>query len=343
MRRRSLAGPLVKGLIFTLVTVLATAFLALTIANTGVGDTAEYHARFVDATGLNVGDDVRIAGVRVGQVDGIGLVDHRVALVTFSVVTGRVLPASVTATIKWRNLVGQRYVSLDQGAGPLNTVLRPGGTIALDRTRPALDLTDLFNGFRPLFQALSPADVNQLSQEIVQVLQGDGGTVDSLVAHTASLATTLAGKDEVIGSVIDNLNSVLTTVNSRGDALSDLVTTVQRLVSGLAKDREPIGTAIGALSDLTDSTANLLRLGRAPLRQDITALGTLSTTLADNSGTITAFLRNLPAKYQAVGTIASYGSWLNLYLCAATIRGVSTSDGTPPPTGLPVTVSRCRS
>jgi phospholipid/cholesterol/gamma-HCH transport system substrate-binding protein len=338
-----MAGPLVKGLIFTLVTVLATALLALTIANTGVGNTVDYHARFVDATGLNVGDDVRIAGVRVGQVDGVDLVDHRIALVTFSVVADRVLPASVTATIKWRNLVGQRYVALEQGTGPLNTVLRPGGTIAMDHTEPALDLTDLFNGFKPLFQALSPADVNSLSQEIIQVLQGDGSTVDSLVAHTASLATTLAGKDKVIGSVIDNLNSVLNTVNSRGGALSDLVTTLQRLVSGLAADREPIGTAIGALSDLTTSTAHLLDLGRAPLKQNITALTKLSTTLADNSGTITTFLHNLPAKYQAIGTLASYGSWLNLYLCAATVRGVTTSDRSPPPTGLPVTVSRCRS
>jgi phospholipid/cholesterol/gamma-HCH transport system substrate-binding protein len=121
------------------------------------------------------------------------------------------------------------------------------------------------------------------------------------------------------------------------------VTTLQQLVTGLAQDRQPIGNAISALSDLTGSTANLLQLGRAPLKQDITSLGRLSTTLARNSGTITTFLHNLPLKYQAIGTIASYGSWLNLFLCAATVHGVSTSDGSPPPTGLPVTEARCSS
>jgi phospholipid/cholesterol/gamma-HCH transport system substrate-binding protein len=334
-------APLIKGAIFVVVTVLATAFLALTIANTGVPSTARYGARFADVTNLNVGDDVRIAGVRVGQVDGIQLVDRRVALVTFS--TDRTLPASVTATIKWRNLVGQRYIALEEGAGPLNQTLPSGATIPLDHTHPALDLTDLFNGFKPLFQALSPGDVNQLSGELIQVLQGDGGTVDSLVAHTASLATTIAGRDQVIGQVIDNLNSVLTTVNSRGGALSDLITTLQQLVSGLAQDREPIGNAISALSDLTDSTANLLQLGRAPLHQDIAGLRQLATNLAGNQGTIDTFLRNLPVKYQEIGTLASYGSWLNLYLCAATVTGVSTSDHSPPPTGLPATAGRCTS
>lgn len=342
MRRRSVVGPLLKGLAFALVTIVATTFLALTIANTGVGNTVDYYARFTDATGLIVGDDVRIAGVRVGQVDSIGLVDRRIALVEFSVVAQRVLPAGVTATIKWRNLVGQRFVELGQGTGPLNTVLEPGGTIQLDHTQPALDLTDLFNGFTPLFQALSPADVNQLSGEIIDVLQGEGGTVDSLVAHTASLATAIAGKDQVIGEVIDNLNSVLGTVNSRGGALSSLVITLRQLVSGLAADRGPIGDAIGALSDLTNTTAGLLQQGRGPLQQDITSLGQLAGTLADNDGTINTFLKNLPVKYQEIGTLGSYGSWLNLYLCAATVTNVTSSTG-PPPTGIPVTASRCSS
>jgi phospholipid/cholesterol/gamma-HCH transport system substrate-binding protein len=343
VKRRSLAPPLIKGIIFTVVTVIATTLLAITINNTEVGSTTEYHALFTDATGLVTGDDIRIAGVLVGNVKSIGVVQRRIAEVTFTVDADRKLPSSVTATIKYRNLLGQRYIALDQGTGASNEFLPADATIGLDRTHPALDLTDLFNGFKPLFQALSPADVNQLSNEIVQVLQGEGTTVDSLVAHTASLTNSLAGKDQVIGETIDNLNSVLNTVNSRGGELSDMVTTLQQLVSGLAQDREPIGNAITGLSALTGSTANLLQLGRAPLHQDIVGLGQLSTTLADNSDTVATFLHNLPIKYQAIGTIASYGSWLNFYLCAATVTGVSTSDGSPAPTGLPVTAVRCTS
>jgi phospholipid/cholesterol/gamma-HCH transport system substrate-binding protein len=341
LSRRGIAGPLVKGIIFAVVTVLATGLLGVTIANTGVGDTSDYYARFTDVTALNVGDDIRIAGVRVGQVESISVVDRRLAQVEFSVASDRKLPASVTATIRYRNLVGQRYIALDQGAGPMNGILPPGSVIQLDHTQPALDLTDLFNGFKPLFQALSPGDVNQLSGEIIQVLQGEGTTVDSLIAHTASLTTTLAGKDQVIGQVIDNLNSVLNTVNSRGSELSDLVDTLQQLVSGLAADRQPIGNAIDGLSALTNATATLLQQGRAPLRQDIGALGQVATTLANNSPTVQSFLQLLPIKYQQIATLGSYGSWLNFYLCSATLSGVSTNSG-PPPTGIPVTQGRCQ-
>jgi phospholipid/cholesterol/gamma-HCH transport system substrate-binding protein len=358
VKRKPITGPLVKGIIFAVVTVLATAVLGITIANTGVGNTNDYDAQFTDVTALNVGDDVRIAGVRVGQVERIGVVNHRIAQVTFSVASGRQLPASTTATIKYRNLVGQRYIALDQGTGPLNAILPAGGTIPLSRTTPALDLTDLFNGFKPLFQALSPNDVNQLSNEIIQVLQGEGGTMASLISNTASLTTTLAGKDQVIGQVIDNLNSVLTTVNSRGGEFTNLVNTLQQLVSGLAQDRQPIGNAISALDDLSNSTANLLQQGRDPLKQDISALGAVSTNLADNSGLVNSFLQNLPAKMTKIGTLASYGSWMNFYLCSATTSGVTTiiepgtntgpgvpgsGSNAPMSVGVPVTAARCQS
>ncbi len=136
MKRRSLAGPVVKSLIFILVTALATTVLAVSIAGTGVGDTAGYNARFTDTTGLTSGDSVRIAGVKVGQVDSIKVVDRRIAQVHFSVQKGRTLPASVTATIKYLNMVGQRYIDLAQGAGPVGAALRPGATIPLEPHHP---------------------------------------------------------------------------------------------------------------------------------------------------------------------------------------------------------------
>ncbi len=341
MKRKSIAPALIKGIVFAVVTVLATTVLGITIANTGVGNTNDYRAQFTDVTALNVGDDVRIAGVRVGQVEQIGVVDHNVAQVTFSVESDRQLPASVTATIKYRNLVGQRYIALDQGTGNIDATLPPGGLIPLRRTTPALDLTDLFNGFKPLFQALSPNDVNQLSNEIIQVLQGEGGTITELISHTASLTTTLAGKDQVIGQVIDNLNSVLNTVNSRGNDFTTMVNTLQQLVSGLAQDRQPIGNAISALGDLANSTANLLQQGRAPLRQDIVSLGQVATNLNDNSGLLNTFLRNLPTKMNAIGSLASSGSWLDLYLCSVVTNGV-TSNGSPLPVSVTSTAARCQ-
>lgn len=340
---RSIGGSLTKLIIFVVITVAATAVLGLTIANVNFGGSDTYNARFTDVTSLNVGDDVRIAGVKVGEVTSINVVDRRQADVGFQVESDVTLPASVTATIKYRNLVGQRYIALSQGTGSMAGVFRPGSTIPLARTQPALDLTELFNGFKPLFQALSPDDVNQLSYEIIQVFQGEGGTIDSLLANTASLTSTIADKDKVIGEVIDNLNTVLNTVNAHSAQLSDLITTTQQLVSGLSADRQPISEAIGSLGDLANTTAGLLDQGRAPLKSDIAGLGTLAKNLNDNQGTVEHFIQFLPQKLSAIIPTASYGSWFNFFLCSA--GGTVAVPPVIPAVKLPlepVTQTRCK-
>jgi len=321
---RGFVAPLVKMSLFAAVTVTLTALLGLTIANTTVGPTTGYIARFTDATGLNVGDDIRMSGVRIGQVSDIGVSENKWADVTFDVEAARELPRTVTATIKYRNLIGQRYVSLGIGSGDTNAVLRPGDMIPPERTRPALNLTVLFNGFQPLFQALNPEDVNKLAGELIQVLQGEGGTIDSVLAHTASLTTTIASKDKVIGQVLDNLNTVLGTVNERTTEVSGLIDQLQQLATGLAEQRQPIGDAISALGALTESTAGLLSSARPPLKDDIAALGALAGNLADHGDTVDQFLAGLPHKIQTINRVSSYGGWFNYYLCSASGRiGVS--------------------
>ena len=194
---------------------MAAYVLVTTITNAGYGEQLTYRAEFTDVAGLVEGDEVRIAGVRVGQVTGIGLAEeHRdrpVAEVELEVSADVPLPAAVEATIRYRNLVGQRYIALTEGEGSGGETLDEGAVIPLAQTTPALDLTVLFGGFQPLFQALSPADVNRLSFEIIQVFQGEGGTMESLLAHVGSLTNTLADRDHVIGSVIDNLTTVMGT------------------------------------------------------------------------------------------------------------------------------------
>jgi phospholipid/cholesterol/gamma-HCH transport system substrate-binding protein len=321
---RNFVAPLIKMTIFAVITVTLTALLGLTIANSTVGPTTGYTARFTDATGLNVGDDIRMSGVRIGQVTDISVAENKYADVRFDIEASRQLPRTVTATIKYRNLIGQRYVSLAIGSGDTNAVLRPSDTIPIDRTQPALNLTQLFNGFQPLFQALQPEEVNKLASELIQVLQGEGGTIDSVLAHTASLASTVASKDKVIGQVIDNLNTVLDTVNDRTNEVSGLIDQLQQLATGLAQQRGTIGDAISALGDLTNSTAGLLANVRPPLKDDIAALGVLANTLADHGDTVDKFLAGLPHKVQTISRVSSYGGWYNYYLCSMSGRiGVS--------------------
>lgn len=344
-RRRPLTGPLLKSLVFVVVTVLATTVLGLGVAGGGAGSDSgarTYKALFTDVTGLMDGDSVRISGVPVGEVTDVRVVHRRTAQVTFTVREDRTLPRSTTAAVKYLNMVGQRYVALGRGSGDLTGTLPEGGTVPLDRTTPALDLTLLFNGFKPLFEGLSPKDVNELAGSIVQVLQGEGATVDSLIRHIGSLGTTVAAKDKVIGQVVQNLTTVLDTLNDREDSFDDLVVTLQQLVTGFNEDRKPLGKAVTAMGELTTVTAGLLEDGREPLKKDIRELGRLSANLGEHTPQIEDFLERTPAKMTALTRLSSYGSWFNLYLCEARVSGVTTSDGSEPPTGIAITESRCR-
>jgi phospholipid/cholesterol/gamma-HCH transport system substrate-binding protein len=305
---------LVKLVIFMVVTALATSVLAIIIGNLSFGSSKTYRAEFVDATGLVKGDDIRIAGVKVGSVKGISIVDRDRAMVTFDVQSGTALTRSTRADIRYRNLVGQRYIALTNEIGS-TTVLQPGSTIPVSRTSPALDLTVLFNGFKPLFQALSPSDVNELSYEIIQVFQGQGGTLDQLLAHTGSITQTLADRDQVIGRLITNLNSVLDHVGRRNRQLDDLITTFQQFVGGLEHDRRAILGSLDQISQLSVQTADLVSGIRQPFVSDIHHLRGFAANLDRGRPEIDRALQVLPIKLTKIGRTAIYGSWFNFYLC----------------------------
>ena len=306
---------LIKSIVFTLVTVMATVALAATIRNDTGGSGREFHAIFTDATSLNRGDDVRMSGVKVGTVTDISIVDHRRARVTFTALRSAPLTEGTIAELRFRNLIGQRYISLEPPTGSA-PALRPGYTFDLEHTRPALDLTMLFNGFQPLLKLLSPEDVNNLSGQIVAVFQGEDATVDGLLSSTASLTSTLAAKDQVIGQLITSLSSVLKVVNDRSGQLDTTIVTLQQLVSGLASDRKTIGSTLDGLGDLTTSVADLLEDGREPLKGSITALDQLAGNLSKAEPQLDSFFEQLPTKLDRIGRTGSYGSWINFYACS---------------------------
>ncbi len=267
------SAALVKLIIFMVVTSLLTFVLAATIGSFTFGGQTKYRAAFSDVTGLLPGNEVRISGVKVGKVDKIELADDsKTATVDFSLSEGRQMAASTILRLRYRNLVGERYLAITEGPGTADP-LKEGSLLPLAQTRNALDLTVLFNGFRPLFQALDPATVNKVSFELVQVLQGEGGTVESLMQRTASLTNTLADRDAVIGRVITNLGTVLETIDERDDQLNQLVTQLQRLSAGFAQDRAAIGESLAGINDLTGATTGLLQDVRGPLKRRHRAAG----------------------------------------------------------------------
>ncbi len=339
----------IKFAIFTVITLLATALLAFTIGNIHFRDTSTYKALFTDAVNLNSNDEVRYAGVQVGSVESVKLVKGTQALVTFSVDKDVPMTTQTTASIRYRNLIGQRYLAIGEltsqstdtspakraGANQLtaasNTTaaaatesaaagraLRPGETIPLSRTNPALNLNALFNGFRPLLTALNPADINQLSYELIRVLQGEGGTVDSLLTQVGDLSSSLANRDQLIGNVIDNLNGVLGPIDQRDQQLGQLLNNLQVFMSGLSKDREQIGNSLANINSLAGTTADLLTQARPSVKEDVNQLRQLVTKLDTKQARdyLYTFARYTPDKLRNIAPAAAYASIFNEYLCA---------------------------
>lgn len=337
---RSIVGPLIKLIVFAVVTVVATSLLALTIANAGGDGDSKFKAVFSDAAMLNPGDDVRIAGVRVGQVTGVKVHDQNKALVEFNLDRER-LPEGTQLYIRYRNLTGLRYLALEKGAGDPSQTFGSGHTFGTDEqkpdTHPAVNLTELFNGFKPLFKELSAADVNTLSDQIIKVFQGEGQTMSQLLSSTADLTGAIADKDKVIGELITNLSKVLDTVNRNDEQFTSLLDNTSQLVTGLAAQRGSVGSAISSLSNLTAVTASILGPTRPAIQGDIAGLKSLSDQLNKRNKDVQDILTNLPVKLQKIGRAATFGSWFQFYLCGIDVvagNGKSTLL-TQPLIGLP--------
>lgn len=321
---------LIKLSIFAVVTFAATVLLYFTIGNIRPGESyTSYKASFSDVTGLLPGDDVRVAGVQVGRVTSLKVVDGH-ARVSFQLQSDVRLTSAATAKIRYKNLLGQRYVSLVLSSE--GRQMKGGDEIPIGQTQPALDLTTLFNGFKPLFKALSPEDVNKLASEVVATLQGEGGTVDALLASTSSLTNTLAARDAAIGRVITNLTGVVNTVAERDETLGQLIAELQRFTTGVAGDRDAIAGSLSSIDSLADATARLLFEARGSIDRDIADLNTVVGVVEKKDAVVDQAVKNLPGALNALMRAQSYGSWLNLYVCTLS---VNTGSGPVPVTTTP--------
>ncbi len=282
-------------------------------------DTVGYRAEFTNVTGLEKGDFVRIAGVEVGQVKGVEIQPDTTALVDFTADRSVVLTEGSRAVIRYDDLIGGRYMGLEEGAG--STIkLKPGGTIPLARTAPALDLDALIGGFRPLFRALDPEQVNALSGQLIQALQGQGGTINSFLAQTAALTNTLADRDQLIGEVIVNLNVVLGSLGDQNDQLAKAVDALSGLVQGLASRKEEISSGLAYTNAAAASITDLLAQARPPFAKTIHETDRAAGIVVADHDYFDNLINTLPDAYQALARQGIYGDFFSFYLCDIVLK-----------------------
>lgn len=313
MNAGTVRGSALRLAIFAAISALIAVLLLNTLTNSLGRRTVAYTAMFEDASGLHAGDNVRVAGVRVGRVERVSLAGGT-AEVRFTVLDSQPVLRSTKVAIRYQNLIGQRYLALAPAAGSTE-VLAPGSRIPLAGTENALDLTVVINGFQPLFDIISPADINRLSASVVAVLQGEGGSLVNLLRTAAELTAHLADRDQVIGRVITNFAAVLTDVGQRDNQVDELIAQLRRLVSATAADRDQIGGSIDALAGLTTATTALLHDIRPQLKADLARLERVSAEYARQQVPFGQAVQGLPVALAAFARTMHYGSWTNLYLC----------------------------
>jgi len=296
--------------------LLLTMLVAGTLVG-GSGPTRDYRAMFRDASGLIPGDDVRIAGVRVGKVKAVDLVGSN-ARVTFSVARDQNVYSDTMATIEFLNLLGTRYVDLQTRTR--DQALPPGSTLDLSHTREGLDLTAIFNAFRPLFDAIRPADVNELAANIVQVLQGQGPSLQHLSEQTALLTQNLVDRDQIIGSVMTNLTAVLETLDGHRQEFRSTVHELNDLTEVIADNRDEIGDTIDGLQDVVTSFSSLLDDGADSVNRDVKALAVWADSFASVTPLIASGLLDTQELLTGYVTTLGLGSYLNTYVCESAIK-----------------------
>jgi phospholipid/cholesterol/gamma-HCH transport system substrate-binding protein len=315
----NLGGALWRLGIFLVVCLLGMFALFAVFGQLRFNKEQTYQAEFTNVTGLQADDFVRIAGVEVGKVKNLAIRDDSTVLVEFTADDSVVLTEGSRAVIRYDDLIGGRYLSLVEGAGGTKRI-NPGDTIPMAQTEPALDLDALIGGFRPLFQALNADQVNALSGQLISALQGQGATIGSFLSQTAALTNTLADRDQLIGDVIVNLNTVLGSLAGQSDQFGKAVTSLSELVQGLAERRDEIATGLAYTNEAAGSITALLAEARPPLKKVVTEVDRSAGLVLADHDYFDNLLNTLPDTYQILNRQGMYGDFFSFYLCDIALK-----------------------
>jgi phospholipid/cholesterol/gamma-HCH transport system substrate-binding protein len=322
-------GTAVKLGILWMVLLLFTVMIIVVFGQVRFDRTTGYSALFTNASGLRAGEFVRAAGVEVGKVSKVTLIDgDRRVLVDFTVDSSLSLDQATSASVRYLNLIGDRYLELKRGDS--GRLLAPGATIPLEHTQPALDLDALIGGFRPLFKALDPDKVNKIAQSIITVFQGQGATISDILDQTTSLTTTLADRDRAIGEIINNLNTVLATTVKHEKEFDGTVDKLEVLITGLKNRADPLAAAVAHIGGAAGTLADLLGEDRPLLHSTVGYLEGIQQSLIHDLPALDDVLRKLPDAYRIIGRAGgTYGDFFNFYLCDLSLKVNGLQPGGP--------------
>lgn len=301
----------IKLAIFTLVTIAVTTWLASVIGNFQMfSQPYEVTAEFSDATGVLGGDVVKAAGVTVGRVSEIEI-DRGIAVVSMSIDEGVELPEHLGAQVRFRNLVGQRMITLTEEPDAPSYV---EGRIPLAYTRSAFDLSALFNGLRPLIRSTDPHDINVVSAAITEALAGRDDEVESILTNLSDVADVVASRDTELQTLLDGVNTVASDLAGRDRQLRGTLSDLNTFLGDVAATKGDLDRALVTLEQAAESFRRVVNASGSDIKAEVKDLATIFDAVDDKRAALRSILRSLPDLLIAVERTNAYGEWGNIHL-----------------------------
>ncbi|MGI8666161.1 MAG: MCE family protein [Jatrophihabitans sp.] len=275
-----------------------------------IGGGTTYSADFSEAAGLQAGNEVRVAGVKVGSVRSIGLQGTHV-LVRFRV-KSTWLGDQSTAAIKIKTLLGQKYLSIDpQGSSRL----KAGTAIPLNRTSSPYDVTQAFEG---LGNTVSQIDTKQLAQSfqtISDTFKNSPASVRSMLQGLSALSRTIASRDTQLTTLLSNTKQITQTLSDRNGQFQALINDGNLLLTELQQRRDAITDLLTGTRQLSTQLSGLVADNTRTLAPALAQLDTVTSVLQQNQNNLDNALRLAGPYYGLLDNALGNGRWLDVYLC----------------------------
>jgi phospholipid/cholesterol/gamma-HCH transport system substrate-binding protein len=263
-------------------------------------DMRSYTAEFTDASGLHVGADVRVRGVRVGKVESVDLRrrdGQSIAAVGFTLDKRYGVVSAARLAIKYQALTGLRYVDVVNPSETYSTadlVARVPTTM----TQPSFDITTLFNGLQPVFATLSPDQLNTFMANAASFLSGDGGGLAPMLDSIRKLTEFVSDRQQVVATLMRNLSNVADAVGGHSKDLIQILDWLNR----------PIDAALTVLDEFRKSqlygpdftTAVIRLLNNAGFKPGIDIDAALDRAFTNVDDAINAF-KLVPVMWDNIG------------------------------------------
>jgi phospholipid/cholesterol/gamma-HCH transport system substrate-binding protein len=269
-------------------------------------DSYKLSATFDDVTGLLINDNVKVAGVKVGKVTGIKVVEGR-ARVTMRVKHQLKLPSDTEAAIRWRNLLGQRYLYLYPGTS--STALAHGGVIK--KTTSVVDLGELLNRLGPIVAAIDPPKVNEFLDTVVGALNGNEAKIRQSLDALSQIAVTLGDRDEAIGRLVENIDTVAAAVGDRDREIREVIDNLVLITKSFNDNVDVLDRASVELADYNGHLAEILSHNRAQIDGILTNLTTIVGTVGEKLPTVEHIIAGLDDTVLRLANVSQYGEWLD--------------------------------